>query len=83
MITNVEVVKQGNESPASLIRRFSKKMQGAGIVKKVRKIRYSGRGSSPLARKKLALKRITRFQERERLFKLGKEEKQKKRGGRR
>lgn len=74
MITNVEVAKQGNETPASLIRRFSKRMQGAGIVKKVRKIRYAVRDSSSLSRKKRALKRIARFTERERLRKLGKEE---------
>ncbi|MEK7134423.1 MAG: hypothetical protein AAB805_02385 [Patescibacteria group bacterium] len=74
MITNVEVSKQGSETSISLIRRFSKKMQGAGIVKKVRKIRYAKRNSSPLTRKKRALKRITRFAERERLRKLGKEE---------
>lgn len=74
MIINVEVTKQGTETPASLIRRFSKKMQGAGIVKKVRKIRYAKRDQSPLTRKKRALKRIARFTERERLRKLGKAE---------
>lgn len=72
MSVNVEVVKQGNETPASLIRRFSKKMQSAGVVKKVRKIRYAGRVLSPLSRKKRALKRIVRFTEMERLRKLGK-----------
>ena len=72
MITNVEVAKQGNETSASLIRRFSKKMQAAGIVKKVRKIRYAGRSQSSLARKKKALKRIAYHARMERLRKLGK-----------
>jgi len=75
MIINVEVSKQGNETPASLIRRFSKRMQGAGIVRKVRKIRYAERGVSSLTRKKRALKRIDRHARLERLRKLGKEEK--------
>ena len=82
MIVNVEVVKQGNENPASLIRRFSKKMQGAGIVKKMRKIRYSGRQASPLSRKKRALKRIARWAETEQLRKLGKEKPRSSRGSR-
>jgi len=72
MITNVEVVKQGNESALSLIRRFSKKVQGAGIIKKVRGNRYSDRSQSPLARKKKALKRIAYHKGVARLKKLGK-----------
>ncbi len=69
---NVEIKKSGTENPTSLIRRFSRKMQEAGIIQKVKSKRYSERSPSSLSQKNFALRRITRRQELERLRKLGK-----------
>ena len=73
MTTVVEVKKNANESNMNLVRRFSRKVQEAGIIQKVKGHRYSGRKQSRLAIKESALKKIARKKEVERLFKLGKE----------
>ena len=72
MITNVEAERSGNENNISLIRRFSRKVQGAGILARARSLRYSERPKSDYVKKKRALKRIARQKEIERLIKLGK-----------
>ncbi|HSE56492.1 MAG TPA: hypothetical protein VLB02_00155 [Candidatus Paceibacterota bacterium] len=71
-IINVEMKKTGTENPTSLIRRFSRKMQEAGIIQKVKSKRYSERAPSALSQKTMALRRIIRRKEAERLKKLGK-----------
>jgi ribosomal protein S21 len=68
----IEVTKNPNETSASIIRRFSKRMQGSGVLRKARSIRYKDRPESPFVKKKRALKRIARQTETERLRKLGK-----------
>lgn len=70
--TNIEVKKSGNESNMTLIRRFSRRVQEAGIIQSVKGRRYSEREESKLDRKTSALKRIKRHKEIERLKKLGK-----------
>ena len=72
MAINVEVQKTSNESNASLIRRFTKRTQGAGILPRVRSIRYSSRNLSRYKRKKATLKVIRRREEVHELIKLGK-----------
>lgn len=52
---NVEVEKNMNENAMGLIRRFTKRVQGAGILTRVRSIRYSARNKSHFVRKKKAL----------------------------
>ena len=47
MITNVEIDKKSNESNASMLRRFTKAVQGSGVLPRVRSIRYSTRKLSP------------------------------------
>ena len=37
MATNAEVSKNDNESAINLIRRFSKRVQGAGVIPRVRR----------------------------------------------
>lgn len=69
---NVEIKKTGHENPMSLIRRFSRKMQESGIIQKVKGQRYNDRGLSKLAQKNMALRRLARRKEVERLKKLGK-----------
>ncbi len=60
MSINAEVTKTGNESPLSLIRKFSRRVQGTGLVKNSRKIRYYEREKSKTVQKKRALKLIKR-----------------------
>jgi len=67
----VEVSKNGNENTGSLLRRFSRKSQSAGLVRKVRQDRYRSRPLSEYAKKQKALKRIARRKEYEKKLKLG------------
>ena len=48
MATNVEVKKNNQESTANLIRRFTKRVQGSGVLNRLRKERYCAREKSPL-----------------------------------
>lgn len=72
MNPNVEVHKVGSENALSLIRKFSRRVQGAGIIQTVRAGRYRTRPMSKAVVKKRALKRIERHAERARLIKEGK-----------
>ncbi|MBX4210981.1 hypothetical protein KW783_03375 [Candidatus Parcubacteria bacterium] len=69
---NVEVDKNVNENNANLIKRFQKRVQGAGILPRVRSIRYSKRKSSRYVKKKHALKALGRREKMQVLIKLGK-----------
>ena len=69
---NAEVVKTGNENNVNLIRRFTKKVQGAGILPRVRSIRYASRKQSEYVKKKKTLKVLRRREEVAELIKLGK-----------
>ncbi len=48
---NIEVVKGPNENNLSVLRRFTKRVQGAGILPKVRSKRYNERIPSANTRK--------------------------------
>jgi ribosomal protein S21 len=72
MTINVEIQKTGSESNASVLRRFTKKVQSAGILPRVRGIRYKSRKLSPYKKKMQALRSIERRTEVDRLIKLGK-----------
>ncbi len=67
-----EVKKQGNESAAALIRRFTKRVQGTQALPKVREERYHQRELSQLKQKRRALVGLGKFAHFERLKKLGK-----------
>ena len=67
-----EVTKNANENNTSLLRRFTKKVQGVGTVKLVRGNRYASRALSDYKKKKEALKKITKRTNIDRLKKLGK-----------
>lgn len=69
---NAEVVKNGNENNVNLIRRFTKKVQGSGVLPRVRSLRYATRKMSPYVRQKKALKVLKRREEIADLIKLGK-----------
>ena len=69
---NIEVDKNASESNVSLLRRFTKKVQGSGILPKIRSIRYSARKLSHYKIKKSRLISISRKNEIEELIKMGK-----------
>lgn len=70
--TIIEVSKNPNENSASVLRRFSRKIQESGIIQKVKGSRYNERKESKLKVKKSTLRRIGRRKEIEKLRKLGK-----------
>jgi ribosomal protein S21 len=72
MATNVEVEKNNSESSANVIRRFTKRVQGAGIVPKVRGGRYYSRNKSRNVQRMSKLKKLAKRETYERLLKLGK-----------
>jgi ribosomal protein S21 len=80
MTLNVEVTKSGSENSMSIIRKFSQKMRSTGIVRKMRGRKYWTRSMSPTVKKKQALRRIERSEERTRLIKEGKITEQVQRG---
>lgn len=72
MATNVAVDKNNNESSANVIRRFTKRVQGAGIIPKVRQGRYHTRIKSRNVQKFARLKKLIKKDTYEELLKLGK-----------
>jgi ribosomal protein S21 len=72
MAINVEVEKNNNESSANVIRRFQKRVQGAGIIPKVRAGRYYTRIKSDNVKRMAKLKKLAKKETYERLLKLGK-----------
>ncbi|MEK7091405.1 MAG: 30S ribosomal protein S21 [Patescibacteria group bacterium] len=68
----IEVKRNNNETSSSVLRRFSRRVSGAGALKRVRNSQYAERAKSDLKQKKEALKRLTRRAEYEHLRKLGK-----------
>ena len=69
---NIEVSKNPNENSPSLLRRFTKRVQGSRILKLVRSRKYSLRLDSKYKKKKNALRRINNRVKVEQLKKLGK-----------
>jgi ribosomal protein S21 len=83
MAVNAEVQKNDTETAVNLIRRFSKRVQGVGLIQDLRKRRYYSRGKSRLVRRKHTLKVIKRREEVAELIKMGKMIERAPRGGRR
>ncbi len=69
---NVEVTKNANENNISIIKRFTKKVQGSGVLPKVRSKRYSQRDMSTYKVKKNTLKNLKKKAEILDLIKMGK-----------
>jgi hypothetical protein len=78
---NAEVQKTGSENALSTIRKFSRRVQGTGLVKTVRANRYYVRSGSKTVKKKRALKLIKRREDFRQLIKEGKVVEAPKRGG--
>lgn len=69
---SIEIKKNANENNASVLRRFTRRVQEAGLLQKVKGNRYSERSLSKLALKKGKLKNLAKRKNVERLKKLGK-----------
>ena len=69
---NAEVTKTGNENNLNLIRRFTKRVHGSGVLPRVRSIRYATRKASEYVKQKKTLKTIRRRDEVAELIKMGK-----------
>ncbi|OGZ30801.1 MAG: 30S ribosomal protein S21 [Candidatus Niyogibacteria bacterium RIFCSPLOWO2_01_FULL_45_48] len=67
-----EIKRHENESSSSALRRFTKKVQQAGLLSRAKKLRFHERKLSDFKKKKNALRRIARRREVEKLWKLGK-----------
>jgi ribosomal protein S21 len=72
MSVNVEVTKGANENNLSVLRRFTKRVQAAGILPRVRGRRYSARNKSENVQKAKTLQQIKKREEIAELIKLGK-----------
>lgn len=70
--TQVEVSRRESESSVSLMRRFSRKVQQAGLVKRVRAIQFRERAKTKRQIRETAIRRKKRFEEKQLLKKLGK-----------
>jgi ribosomal protein S21 len=77
MAINVQVEKNNNESSANVIRRFTKRVQGAGIIPKVRSGRYRTRIKSDNVQRRAKLKKLAKKENYDKLLKLGKISEQK------
>lgn len=69
---NVEVERNNNENSVSVIKRFTRRVQGSGVLMRVRKIRFTERKKSEYVTKKQALKRIAKAEKTAELVKMGK-----------
>jgi ribosomal protein S21 len=81
-MVQVEVTKSGTENVLATIRKFTRRVQGTGLIRSVRNNRYFSRDVSKSVQKKSALKRIKRRDEYRQLVKEGKVIEQPRRGGR-
>jgi len=69
----IEVKKENSsESNLSIIKRFGRRVQSSGMIRRLKSTRYASRPKSDFKRKRETLKRITRRAEIEHLRKLGK-----------
>ncbi len=72
MAVNIQVDKNNNENSVNLIKRFTRRVQGSGVLPRVRSIRYTERKPSKYVKKKRALKSIAGREKMAELIKMGK-----------
>lgn len=72
MQVNIEVVKGPNENNLSVLRRFTKRVQTAGILPRVRSRRYAERNKSENVRRAKTLAYLKKKEVTAELIKLGK-----------
>ena len=69
---NAEVQKKPNQNSQNLIRRFTRRVQGTGLVRRVRSVRYAERNKSPYVVKKKKIGQLQKQVRVQQLIKLGK-----------
>ena len=69
---NIEVIKGASENNLSVLRRFQKRVQGAGVLNRVRSKRYTERTKSENVRKAKTLAYLKKKEVTAELVKLGK-----------
>lgn len=69
---NVAVDKNSNENNTGILRRFTKRVQESGVLRRVRGIRYKDRNKSKYVTKKKTLKSLKKRETLAELIKLGK-----------
>jgi ribosomal protein S21 len=69
---NIEVTKGPSENNLSVLRRFQKRVQGAGLLPRVRSKRYNERNKSENVKKAKTLSYLKKKEETAELIKLGK-----------
>jgi ribosomal protein S21 len=72
MAVNIEVTKNPNENNLSVLRRFQKRVQGAGVLPRVRSKRYSDREKSENVKRAKTLSYLKKKGVIDDLLKLGK-----------
>ncbi|MFT5180113.1 MAG: ribosomal protein S21 [Candidatus Paceibacteria bacterium] len=83
MAINVQLDKKPNENSLSMLKRFNRKVQESGILRRVRSIRYMQREPSKYTKKEARLTSIKKKTEIELQIKLGKISENPRRKGRR
>ncbi|OHA16770.1 MAG: hypothetical protein A3C79_00350 [Candidatus Taylorbacteria bacterium RIFCSPHIGHO2_02_FULL_45_28] len=79
---NAEVTRNPNENAMGVIRRFTRKVQGSGIIQRKRELRFATRVQSSYKVKQRTLKLIKRRTDLAELVKQGKAQIKPERGGR-
>ena len=69
---NVEVERNQNENNVSLLKRFTRRVQGSGILPRIRSTRYNERKRSEYVKKKQTLKVLAHRKDTAEQIKLGK-----------
>ncbi|MFA6404477.1 MAG: hypothetical protein WCW03_00495 [Candidatus Paceibacterota bacterium] len=69
---NVQINKNPNENNLGILRRFSRKVQSAGVIPRMRSLRYSSRTQSHYKIKQCTLKKIIKRANLAELIKQGK-----------
>jgi len=72
MAINIEVTKGASENNLSVLRRFQKRVQGAGVLPRVRSKRYHEREKSENVKRAKTLAYLKKKEETTELIKLGK-----------
>lgn len=80
---NVEINRSGTDNTQSVLRKFSRRVQGSGLIPHIRKNRYRIRPLSDAKKKLGAIHRIAKEEERVQLIKEGKVSEAPERGPRR
>jgi len=72
MAVNVDITKKKNEINLSVLKRFTRRVQSAGVLPKVRSLRYETRTVSANVRRNKRLVALGRKEKIDDLIKLGK-----------